>query len=87
MTITEIVPFAAGWHFKQRKNSHLGPPVGFPDEPEFCAQFNIAWPVMPCAHRRRIIGQGRNEMELQIWNSSIVEFKMRGCAGPVASEF
>ena len=87
MAVAEIVPRAAGGQFKQRENSHLGPPVRLLDKAVFGAQFKVAQPVMPGSFRRRIVSQGGDQMKLQVRNSSIVDFKMRRGAGPIAPEF
>jgi len=88
----ECLPFAAaqaaravaGRGFDQGENAGLRERGRLLEKPEFDAQFGVAVTVLRIAVFRGVVGQRRDEVELHVGDDAVIDFEVRGSAGPAA---
>src|ERR1039458_675290 len=72
----------AGGDFEQGKHAGLREQGCFLEETEFDAQFRVAITVLRRAVFRGVIRQRRDEVELHVGDDAVIQFEVRGGAGP-----
>src|ERR1035437_103381 len=81
----ETTPRAAGRHLDEREHPDLGPSFRLLDESEFRPRLDVAEAERGPASPGSRVGDGDDEMELEVWRGPEVDLEVRDVSGPVSA--
>src|ERR1017187_7223790 len=82
LSATQPARAVASWGFDLGEHAGLREQGCFLEETEFDTQFRVAITVLRCAVFRGVIRQRRDEVKLHVGDDAIIQFEVRGGAGP-----